>query len=128
MDFNRPEENMVYNFCGMQQCCDEMVNNVHYKSDATTFVNVDSEEQNDWNSPSSYFELNKSVSVESRINEAALLLKQTMELQAPHLICDRRGHSQVFNSELKSFTLYFFTKFLTYFVWNQKFVHFESLK
>ncbi|MCP9259158.1 Rap guanine nucleotide exchange factor 1 [Dirofilaria immitis] len=104
-DFNQPGEyimtigngKMAYNFYEIQQCNNEIANNMRYESNVTT-ANIDNEAQYDWNSPSSYFELNNSASLESRIHQAGYILKQSMELSNPHLISDRKGHLQTFLS------------------------------
>ncbi|EJW78076.1 hypothetical protein WUBG_11015, partial [Wuchereria bancrofti] len=93
-DFNQPNGKMAYDFYEMLQRNNEIANDVRYEPNTIT-ANIDSEAECDWNSPSSYFELNNSASLESRIYEAGYILKQTMELRDPHLIRDRRGHLQV---------------------------------
>ncbi|KAK6101272.1 RasGEF domain family protein [Brugia pahangi] len=96
-DFNQPDGKMAYDFHEMLQRNNEIANDVRYEPNTIT-ANIDSEVECDWNSPSSYFELNNSASLESRIYEAGHILKQTMELRDPHLIRDRRGHLQSFLS------------------------------
>uniref|UniRef100_A0A0R3RJE1 Uncharacterized protein n=1 Tax=Elaeophora elaphi TaxID=1147741 RepID=A0A0R3RJE1_9BILA len=93
---------MAYNFCEMRQRNKEIANDVRYEPNATS-AEFDNEAECNWNSPSSYFELNNSTSLESRIYEAGYILKQTMELHDPHLISDRRGHLQVFHFSIFSF-------------------------
>lgn len=51
---------MAYNFYEMRQRNNEIANDVRYEPNATT-ADIDSETQCDWNSPSSYFELNNST-------------------------------------------------------------------
>ncbi|VDO30942.1 unnamed protein product [Onchocerca flexuosa] len=104
---------MAYNFYEMQQCNNEIANNVRYEPNAVTTINIDNEAPHDWDSPSSYFELNNSTSLDSRIHEAGYILKQTMELRDPRLISDRKGHLQVF----------FFSEFENSFAWKMSFHH-----
>ncbi|EJD75124.1 rap guanine nucleotide exchange factor 1 [Loa loa] len=88
---------MTYNFYEMRRRNNEIANDVQHELNATT-ADVDNETQCDWNSPSSYFELNNSASLQSRIYEAGYILKRTMELRDPNLVSDRKGYLQSFLS------------------------------
>ncbi|VBB28110.1 unnamed protein product [Acanthocheilonema viteae] len=86
---------MAYNFYEMRQRNNEIANGMRCEEAS---ADVENETQFDWNSPSSYFELNNCTSLETRIYEAGYILKQTMEMRDPHLISDRRGYLQSFLS------------------------------
>uniref|UniRef100_A0A7E4V9N5 Rap-GAP domain-containing protein n=1 Tax=Panagrellus redivivus TaxID=6233 RepID=A0A7E4V9N5_PANRE len=51
----------------------------------------------DANSPANLFELSNSVSVESRIHEAGLILKRIMQMRAPALVRDRQAQRVVYS-------------------------------
>ncbi|VDK66324.1 unnamed protein product [Gongylonema pulchrum] len=84
----------------MQQHRNEIAGNVR-REPKTATIGIDDEARCDWDSPSSFVELNNSISLESRVYDAGLLLMKTMQLRASGLIRDRRGHLQVKNNFIK---------------------------
>uniref|UniRef100_A0AC34FDL1 Uncharacterized protein n=1 Tax=Panagrolaimus sp. ES5 TaxID=591445 RepID=A0AC34FDL1_9BILA len=49
----------------------------------------------EWNTPANLFELTNTVSLESRILEAGLIIKRTMQLRAAGLVRDRQAQRMV---------------------------------
>jgi CRP-like cAMP-binding protein len=49
----------------------------------------------EWNTPANLFELTNTMTLETRINEAGLIIKRTMQLRAPGLVRDRQAQRMV---------------------------------
>jgi hypothetical protein len=58
-------------------------------------MNGQTDELEEWKPPANLFELSNSISLESRVYEAGLILKRAMQIRSPHLIKERRVQRSV---------------------------------